>query len=263
MAVVADSPRRPHALPLGVRIRRHRIARLDLHPLSQVRRPRLGRPGGADRDDQARVRRRRALDQRGVLQEAARRLPGAAGARGPRALRLLRAPAGRQARRLPRRARLHAAGLRPHARLLDPLRRGQPRRSSRPALLRPHRRRRGAGRPGAGPARRHLHHRRAPGPDRRRRLRPDPVRLGELRPRPARRRPRLRAGDQRRALAGPGELLLPHPARPGRHRPRDDHRLADRLDLPRGAEGRAAHLRRRLHRDPVPPGTARSAAITG
>ena len=50
--------------------------------LPQVRRPRLGRAGGADRDDQARVRRRGGLGLRGGLQADPRRLPGAA--RAPR-----------------------------------------------------------------------------------------------------------------------------------------------------------------------------------
>ena len=85
---------------------------------------------------------------RTTLQEDARRLPDPSRPRGARALRLLRPPARRQARRLPRRPRLHAARLRPHARPLDPLRRGEPGRPPRRALLRADARRSARSSPG-------------------------------------------------------------------------------------------------------------------
>ena len=82
--------------------------------------------------------------------------------------------------------------------------------------------------------------------------------VGVVRARPARRRRRLRARGQRGALRRRlRSTLCPRagrdPHRPRRHR----HGLAHRGDLPRGAEGRAADLRRRLHGDPVPAGGER------
>ena len=76
----------------------------------------------------------------------------------------------------------------------------EPRRAPRRALLRAHGGGRRDRRPGARPAQRDLHHRRPAGADRGRGVRADAVRRRELRPRPARRRARLRAVDQRRAL---------------------------------------------------------------
>ena len=172
--------------------------------------PRLGWAGGADRDDQARVRRRGRMDFRGELQETARRLPGPSRPRGARALRLLRAAARRQARRLPRRPRLHAAGLHPHARPLGPLRRGQPGGAPGRPLLRADRGGRGAGRPRRGPAQQVVHLRCAAGGHRGRRLRPHALGRDHLRPDPARRRHRLRALDERAALDPSGPQLRDH-----------------------------------------------------
>ncbi len=197
------------------------------------------------------------MGRRGDVQEGPGRLPGAAGARGPRALRLLRAPAGRQARGLRSRARLHAARLRADAGALDRLRRGGPRGQARGALLRAHRGGRGDHRPRGRPPQPQLHHRRAAGADRARLARGKPGVLGVVRARPARRRARLRARGQRGALHGPAAIDL---RRAGRdpHRPRrHGDRVAHRRDLPRGAQGRAADLRRRLHGDPVPAGGER------
>ncbi len=83
-----------------------------------------------------------------------------------------------------------------------------------------------------------------------------------LRARPARRRARLRAAHECRALDRAGALVLTGAAR-GRRHGRGGDALAHRRDLPRGPEGRAAHLRRRLHGDPVPPAGRRRPTTTG
>ena len=180
------------------------------------------------------------LDRRGDLQEAARRLPGPAGPGGARALRLLRPPARRQARRLPRRPRLHAAGLPAHARPLDPLRRGQPRRAPRRPLLRADGGGRRAGRPRPGPAQQNfitdvplaLH--------RRRRLRPDPLRSASASSSScsAAASPTSCGRTAGAGRAGRNSFAVA-PLGAARRRRRGDHRLADGADLLRGAEGRA------------------------
>src|SRR5687767_1366269 len=96
---------------LECRCTRARGAVAAVPAVPALRRPRLGRAGGADRDDQARVRRPGGLDRRGAVQEGPRRLPGPARPGGARALRVLRARARGPAGRAPRRPRLHAPRL--------------------------------------------------------------------------------------------------------------------------------------------------------
>ena len=222
----------------------------------------MGRTRRPDRNDQEGVRRRARLGLRRDLQEDACGLPDPPGAGGARALRLFRPPPGRQARRLPGRARLHAARLRPDADALDPLRRGEPGRPSRRALLRALGRRRSDRRPRPRPVERQLHHRRPAGPDRGGGLRPDAIPRRQLRPRADRCRAPLRSLDQPWALAAPNPFVLARPRRPDLPR-RRDHGLADGDDLLGGPQGGPAHLRRGLHRDPIPSGELSRTSTTG
>ena len=179
------------------------------------------------------------------------------GPRGARALRLLRAHPRRQARRLSRRARLHAAGLRPDAGAIDPLRRGRPRWTARRGLLRAVGGGRGDHRAGARAPQRHLHHRCRARGDRRRGVCAHGLRRRDLRPRPARRGRRLRAVDATATRwFGRAESFSFAPAAIWVAR-RRDHVLADRDDLLGGPEDGPADVRRRLHRDPLPAGERR------
>src|SRR3954454_2830233 len=228
-----------------------RLTSIDLHPVPEVRSPRLGWPRCADRDDQARVRRRGALDFGGVLPQAARRLPGAARARGARVVRLFRSRAGGQAGRLPGGTGIHAAWIPADARPVGAVRRGESGRSSRGAFLRAVRGRRRADREGADPARRVVSDRCDARGHRRRGVLPDAVRFVQLRPRAPWGGARLRAVDQRTEVGGPGAL---GDSRGATGRGRDGHLLTDHADIPGGSEGGAADVRRRLHGDTVPAG---------
>ena len=199
----------------------------------------------------------------GDLPQDARRLPGDAGPRGARALRLLRAPARRasSAASSPGSASCCPASCSCSGSRSLYVEAGLAERPRR-ALLRARGRGRRDPRPCPGAPERHLHHRPAAGGDRDRRLRAHGVRLRELRPGPARRRRRLRAVDERAPVLARRGVRGPDADRARARRGRGD-RLADRRDLPRGAEGRAADLRRRLHRDSLPPGDAPSRPRAG
>src|SRR5215204_1679781 len=124
---------RPHVLR-RVLPRPGRVARLpqlDLRSLPEVRGARLGRARGADRDDQARVRRRGEVGLGAELQEDPRRLSDPPQPRGARALRVLRSRPRGQAGWISCRPWLHAARLRPDAGPVDPLRRSESGRTPR------------------------------------------------------------------------------------------------------------------------------------
>ena len=114
--VVPGAPRAPHDPPAAIFLRFLRFGALA-----------WGGPGGADRDDQARVRRRGGLGLRGDVSQDARRLPGAPGPEAHELCVYFGRMRGGKLGGFARRARVHAARLPPDAGALDPLCRGEPR----------------------------------------------------------------------------------------------------------------------------------------
>src|SRR5687768_3587874 len=82
----------------------------DLRAIPALRPARLGRAGGADRDDQARAGRGGKMADGGAVQPPARRVSGAARAGSARAVRPPRNDEARPAWRNPSRAGVHASG---------------------------------------------------------------------------------------------------------------------------------------------------------